>query len=1136
MKKIIQIKLFLSSPSDVSEERKIVENVIMQINKNEGLENSYNIHVYKWEDDYTPDWMPYQEQINEELKDTDIYVGILWNRFGSPTLQYTSGTEEEFEITRKLVEKGAKVELCFYRCIKKGEIDEGNNEQLEQRKKVNDFFKKYDNKKFGLFQYKEIAVFKDKFRNDVLSKVKTILNRTNHLINTNIDFGNNGITKFYIPELDRLRNEDKEEFLKTEEGDICLLAHTGNAYLHTPQDGSTGIFFHFVRQRLCNKPYKLKVLLLNPYSLEARKIFYAENFNSYRNDILSIKVTELENGINYLRFEKCIQGIKEIKKELGENSNRLEVRITNVATDGTILMSNSKLFYEPYVVSRLLSRVEKKLNLFEIQVKNLLNNKQCSSIYNKQICAECENKFICENNLYKILAEQFYILWETSISLTEYEGSRDKYKEDFIKTQHGLFYKQIVQLHDSWFAFDPIIGCNGNCIYCFLGHQGWQGTTPHLRNSPNEDEYIYLEKAYKEQLLEYPQYVNSSNYDRKKLGNVPISIGNKTDMLFTSNKKYLKYILDLHNQENTKRPLVFITKQKIDLKIIDIIKNYPFDVIFLYSIAFLPKDFEPNTPSYKARLESAKKIRKKIKNENIKNIHLIHYWRPIIKFTKDDIDNVLEQIGSIFDCSVCVGLKLNEEIFKSIKHSELSKYISSKTKSNDDIKNGIEIMEPSFEEIQKVAKKYSHPVFQHTSCALSYIQEKADFNGSMWRENFCNNCVQIQKYRCKLFKINWDKNKYISLLDKKVGYDSYSFKEDCIKIDSAISQEEINFLTHSIGKPIFSDSVQLTLVWPSSNQIYYKKKYSYDVFESVKTEYSILTEQLERLKGITGFISILGDNNRVNAFNRYDHVNRVVRLLKWYINDLKDLDSKKCAFLGLFHDINRLPFAHNIEKAINFSQSETIHDYMKLFSVAIDETYYKDFDSFFNKDLNGSRESRIVYLIDSVEGFIEDVLFALATLNMVISEDILSILGFDNKIMLEQDLSRLKELYNNGDINLFREEFGDISFENAKAFINKYKSKEDEYKIFNDDEFIEIKKTIINELLINQVFPINNEIVSKGSKLALEIGIPYIRHLEENNQNAFFTLFKQTDKELLEEVVSTGIIANEKDYYPNLNP
>ena len=437
MKPITKIKLFVSSPSDTLKERETVEKICDQINHNEGLKRSFHVYVYRWERDYTPDLGPPQKQITKELYDTDIFVGILWNRFGTPTKEYQSGTEEEFKTTLKLIKTGKMSEFCFYQSERYDKnFDKSNNEHSSQKTKVNAFFEN-NRKTFGVFKYKTIKAFEDKFRKDISEKIDNILKRTYDFESLNKSFNKNGIKKLYTPEFDDLRNHDKKEFILKEESDIFLLAHTGNAFLHDSGNGSPGIFFDSVRQRLSNKKkYKFNVLLLNPYSLEARKIFYAENFNSYKGDISSINEKDLKKGTNYNKFYNCI---KSIKRKL--DNTLLEVRITNMATDGTILMSKNRLFYEPYVVSRIINRMEKGLSLFEFQVENLLKNKECKYIYNynQEQCKKCKDEPKCSQNLYKTFSEQFYILWETAISLTEYEDNVNKYKKDFNEYQRDLF-------------------------------------------------------------------------------------------------------------------------------------------------------------------------------------------------------------------------------------------------------------------------------------------------------------------------------------------------------------------------------------------------------------------------------------------------------------------------------------------------------------------------------------------------------------------------------------------------------------------------------------------------------------------------------------------------------------------------
>jgi DNA repair photolyase len=384
-----------------------------------------------------------------------------------------------------------------------------------------------------------------------------------------------------------------------------------------------------------------------------------------------------------------------------------------------------------------------------------------------------------------------------------------KCKDDFVK-QPNMFPKQFVQIHDSWLAFDPIIGCKGSCVYCFLGPQGWQNKNPELLQDIGEA-YACLTK-YKFAV---------ENDTSKSLADMPISIGNKTDMLHSDNLNYLKYILDLHEEEGELHPIVLITKQVIDKDLIDTLSKYPFNIYVLYSISFLPKKLEPNIPGYMQRMEAAKEVRNKIIKNNITNIHLIHYWRPIIDFMELDIDSIFRQIKTIFDCSICVGMYVPPEIEKFVeskKNKELYNYIL-KNKNKDNT-----IFEPSFSQLQSKAIGYRYPIFRHTSCAISFIQEKVDYNGSMWRTDFCYGCVSEQKERCETFKRDWKIMDYQSILDQ--SNDTYKLHDDCIEITNSISQERINYLTHRIGKPIFSKSVRNSIVWSSSNQIFFQNKYN----------------------------------------------------------------------------------------------------------------------------------------------------------------------------------------------------------------------------------------------------------------------------------------------------------------------
>lgn len=84
-------KLFLASPSDVKEERLIVENVINDFNNTYSSQLNARIELCSWEKSSYPSVGEYpQAVINSQIGDEyDIFLGILWTRFGSKTLHIT---------------------------------------------------------------------------------------------------------------------------------------------------------------------------------------------------------------------------------------------------------------------------------------------------------------------------------------------------------------------------------------------------------------------------------------------------------------------------------------------------------------------------------------------------------------------------------------------------------------------------------------------------------------------------------------------------------------------------------------------------------------------------------------------------------------------------------------------------------------------------------------------------------------------------------------------------------------------------------------------------------------------------------------------------------------------------------------
>nr|VFK48878.1 MAG: protein of unknown function (DUF4062) [Candidatus Kentron sp. TC] len=128
-------KCFISSPSDTQEERKICDLVFEEINRTQGEESGFRIESKKWEIDARPSFgeSP-QDVINKQLlNDIQLFIGIISARFGTPTENYGSGTEEEFYLA---YEKKDDVEIMFYFNNEPAPPDLANP---EQKRKVEEF-------------------------------------------------------------------------------------------------------------------------------------------------------------------------------------------------------------------------------------------------------------------------------------------------------------------------------------------------------------------------------------------------------------------------------------------------------------------------------------------------------------------------------------------------------------------------------------------------------------------------------------------------------------------------------------------------------------------------------------------------------------------------------------------------------------------------------------------------------------------------------------------------------------------------------------------------------------------------------------------------------------------------------------
>ncbi len=129
------LTVFIGSPGDLHEERKEARAVVERINRHVAKNLGVYVELRGWEDTL-PGFSRPQEKINQDVRDSDLFIGAVWRRWGTATGEYSSGFEEEFELAKEQRKKGELEEIwLFFKKVP----DEMLSDPGEQLRKVLDF-------------------------------------------------------------------------------------------------------------------------------------------------------------------------------------------------------------------------------------------------------------------------------------------------------------------------------------------------------------------------------------------------------------------------------------------------------------------------------------------------------------------------------------------------------------------------------------------------------------------------------------------------------------------------------------------------------------------------------------------------------------------------------------------------------------------------------------------------------------------------------------------------------------------------------------------------------------------------------------------------------------------------------------
>lgn len=154
-KYIKEYTIFIASPGDVLTEREAVIEVVRELNLTTATILDSKVNIIRWETHSYPDFgVDAQDVINKQINnDFDIFLGIMWSRFGTQTKRAESGTQEEFLLAYdKWKKDNGKIKLMFYFKSAPVPFDQIDTQQIQL---IRDF--KSDIKEKGGF----ICDFKD---------------------------------------------------------------------------------------------------------------------------------------------------------------------------------------------------------------------------------------------------------------------------------------------------------------------------------------------------------------------------------------------------------------------------------------------------------------------------------------------------------------------------------------------------------------------------------------------------------------------------------------------------------------------------------------------------------------------------------------------------------------------------------------------------------------------------------------------------------------------------------------------------------------------------------------------------------------------------------------------------------------
>lgn len=135
------VRIFVACTADLAQEQNAIGAIVRSHSLRRVADyNGVTLDLLDWRNAIPHAGRP-EDVVLKQLnpKTWDVFIGVLWHRFGTPTgardpatgIEYSSGTEEEFRLAYRLWEQYGRPRVSFYLCKRKVDPHETDSRQQE---------------------------------------------------------------------------------------------------------------------------------------------------------------------------------------------------------------------------------------------------------------------------------------------------------------------------------------------------------------------------------------------------------------------------------------------------------------------------------------------------------------------------------------------------------------------------------------------------------------------------------------------------------------------------------------------------------------------------------------------------------------------------------------------------------------------------------------------------------------------------------------------------------------------------------------------------------------------------------------------------------------------------------------------